>query len=227
MIGSILIFLNIKDTNKLISRCLIFSSVIMLFISLTDLIPVSFNYIKSFYSYPMTLILIFFYIIIGFIIVELINNNSKSNNSLYKVGIISLFALIIHNIPEGIITFITTTKDINLGLHFAISIALHNIPEGISIAVPIYFSTKSKKKALVYTLIAAFQEPLGSIISYLFFPNINDYLFSIILSITAGIMIYLSIFDLLKESSRYTDIKDIFKNLILIVLSIIIIKIFI
>ena len=107
-----------------------------------------------------------------------------------------MIALILHNIPEGMITFLTSSKDISLGIYLTISIALHNISEGIAIAIPIYYGEGSKKKAIIYTLIAALSEPLGALISYLFFYNINNYLFAIILSITAGIMIYLAIYEI-------------------------------
>ena len=79
-----------------------------------------------------------------------------------------MIAMIIHNIPEGIATFITTNNDITLGISLAIAIALHNIPEGISIALPIYYSTNKKKKAIFYTLISGISEPFGAILAFLF-----------------------------------------------------------
>ena len=66
------------------------------------------------------------------------------NSKLYKLGIITMLVIMMHNIPEGIATYITTTQNINLGITLTIAIALHNIPEGISISIPIYYSTGSK-----------------------------------------------------------------------------------
>ena len=80
-----------------------------------------------------------------------------------------MLAIIIHNVPEGIATFISTTKSINLGLSLTLAIAIHNIPEGISISVPIYYATKSKFKAFSYTLVSALSEPLGALLTYLFY----------------------------------------------------------
>ena len=131
----------------------------------------------------------------------------KSNDKLYKIGIITFISLILHNIPEGMITFISSSKDIHLGLSLAISISLHNIPEGIAISIPIYYGKNDKKRAILFTLIAALSEPFGALISLLFFKNVNDYMFSLLLSLTAGIMIYLSIFELYKESIKYK--KDV------------------
>ncbi len=136
-----------------------------------------------------------------------------------------MLALVLHNIPEGIITFLSSSKDLSIGIPLAISIALHNIPEGIAIAVPIYYSKKDRPKALKYTLIAALSEPVGAVISFLFLRNINDYLFAIILSLTAGIMIYIAIFELMKESLKTISIKSNIKYFLLGVTIIILSKI--
>ena len=147
--------------------------------------------------------LIIIYSLFGSFLVKYIDKKSNTSNRLYKVGIISLLALILHNIPEGIITFISTTHSLSLGLPLAISIAFHNIPEGIAISVPLYYGEKNKRKAIIYTLVAALSEPLGAFIAFLFLQDINYYLFATILSLTSGIMIYLSIFELIKESIKY------------------------
>ena len=89
-----------------------------------------------------------------------------------------------------------------------VSITLHNIPEGISISVPIYYSTKSKAKALLYTFVSGISEPLGAIIAYLFLaPYMNDLIMSILLSSIAGIMIAISIYELIPASLKYNNTK--------------------
>ena len=128
---------------------------------------------------------------------------TKGNNSSIKRIIMLVLSITLHNIPEGIITFVSSSKDLYLGVSLSIAILLHNIPEGIGVAVPIYYSTRSKKKAFLYTALAGFSETIGAIISYIFIDSINDYLFAVILSFTAGIMIYLSIFEFIKESRNY------------------------
>ena len=126
------------------------------------------------------------------------DNKSISNKKLYRLGLVSMLAIIMHNIPEGIATFLSSSTNKGLGLSLALAISFHNIPEGISIAIPIYFSTKSKRKAFFYTLISGLSEPLGAILAYLFLSSIiNNFIMSIILSIIAGIMIHISIYELL------------------------------
>ena len=192
LIGTFIIYFKTNKKDYYINICLIISSIIMLYISLFDLIPESFNYINKIYEVIPTIMLIIMYIIFGGLLIYSISSKTIKSNSLYKIGILSTIALVIHNIPEGIITFITTTKNIKLGLSMAVSIALHNIPEGMAIAIPVYYSTGSKKITFLYTILASISEPLGGLLSYLFINNINDFLFAIILSFTAGIMIYLS-----------------------------------
>lgn len=208
LLGSLIIFVKTKHHSKIIGISLVFSASIMLFVSFFDLIPSSFKLINKFYELLPTLMLLFIYLIFGGVLVNIISSKTPKNNNLYKIGIISMLALMLHNIPEGIITFTSSTKDFNLGVSIAISIALHNIPEGIAIAVPIYYAKNSKKQAFIYTLIAAISEPFGAFIAYLFISQINDYLFALILSLTAGIMIYLSVCELLKEYfNNYKDCK--------------------
>ena len=202
IIGSFIILFKSKNEYKLIKISLLISAIIMAYISIFDLIPESFTYINKLYSFIPTVILIFIYNIFGGLLVYTINKKSKIDNKLYKIGIISMIALILHNIPEGIITFISSYKNIKIGVRLSLSIAIHNIPEGIAISLPIYYGTGSRKKAFYHTLIAALSEPLGGLFSYLLLNKINDYLFGIILSFTAGIMLYLSFFDI-----KYHKIK--------------------
>lgn len=213
LIGTLPIFLKLKHENNIICASLAFASGVMLCVSITDLIPESLNMLEHNLPAFLTILLSFLFIIIGIIISSLISKNipetSKiTNNNLYKVGIISMLAIIIHNIPEGIATFISTTKSISLGLSLTLAIAIHNIPEGISISVPIYYATKSKFKAFSYTLISALSEPLGALITYLFlFPFINDTILGLLFSLIAGIMLQISLTELLPISLKYNQSK--------------------
>ena len=202
MLGTVFIFFKIKNIKRMIHISLIFSSLIMLYVSLFDLIPTSFNYLLSYYNIDFSLLILVFNVLFGFIVVKELSIIIKTDNHLYKIGIISMLVLVIHNIPEGIITYIVTSKDMTIGISLAFSIALHNIPEGITISIPIYYSTGNKKKALLYTLFSSIQEPIGALVAHLFLHQINNYIFSLILSVTAGIMIYLSIFEILIKNRR-------------------------
>lgn len=210
MIGTI--FIGKKNSNKVILSSLSFAAGVMICVSITDLIPESILLISDNLHSISTILISFLGVVLGVIISMLIDyylpDNDKSNNKLYRVGFISMIAIIIHNIPEGIATFMATNSDISLGLSLALAIAMHNIPEGISISVPIYYSTGSKKKALLYTGISALSEPFGALLAYLFLKNImNDLILGILFSVIAGIMLQISFSELLPSARRYNDNK--------------------
>ena len=143
----------------------------------------------------------FIFFNIGVILSLLIDKYVPNNNEIYRVGVISLIAITLHNIPEGIATYITGSVDIKLGITLAISIALHNIPEGIAIAIPIYHATNNKLKSIIYTSFAGLSEFFGSIIAYFFLKNlINDFFIGVILSVIGGIMVQISIYELLPNA---------------------------
>lgn len=207
LIGYLFIYIK-NDRESIISKALGFASGVMITISISDLLPNSSFLLSNKYNKLNTYIVILFAIFIGFLISEIINNrvenNTKNNIKLYKLGIISMIVIMLHNIPEGIATYITTTNNIKLGLTLAIAIALHNIPEGISISIPIYYSTNSKLKAFIYTFISGMSELIGAIISYLFLSKyINQSILGIIYSIIAGMMLSIGYLELYRESVKY------------------------
>lgn len=207
LIGIIPIFIKFKNENKIISASCSFASGVMICISIIDLIPESIKYLRNYFNSYLVILLCFIFIIIGIILSMILDNyidKINNSNSLYKVGILSMIVIILHNIPEGIVTYIVSNKNIMLGLSICIAIAMHNIPEGISIAVPIYYSSNSKFKAILYTLIASLSEPFGAILTQLFLSKyINDLILGLLFSFIAGIMIQIGTFKLFPTSKDY------------------------
>lgn len=220
LIGAIPIFFKIKEKNlnKFISFCLSFSIAIMISISILDLIPTSFFEIVNFYGIGKTLIILLIAFIISYIIItylsSLVEKESKGID-LYKLGILNMIVLILHNLPEGIATFLSSYHSIDLGLRLSIAIMLHNIPEGISIAVPIYYATGSRKNAIKSTLISGLSEPLGAILAFVFLKKfVSELMISIVLIVIAGLMITLSIQEMLPRALKYKENKWIYLGLI-------------
>ena len=209
LLGLLFIFIKISNTNKFLSISLSFSASIMILISIFDLIPLSFfNIIHKYKLLGFILIIIFF--ICGMLVINMsniiINKLEEKGSSLYKLGLLSSFVLILHNIPEGIITFLSSTSNVSLGIKISIAIALHNIPEGICIAVPIYYSTKSLKKAFFTTFISGMSELFGAILSYLFlYKYISINTLNFIFIFVSGIMLSLSINNIYSESIKYSE----------------------
>ena len=210
LIGTIIIFINKNKSNKIIAASLSFASGVMITVSIIDLIPETITYLHTTFKTFPTIILTLIFICIGIILSMTIDKYVTPNRKeeLYKIGIISMLAIILHNIPEGIATFLSTESNLKLGLSLTIAIALHNIPEGISISVPIYYSTGSKLKAFIYTLISGLSEPLGALLAHLFLSKIiNNNIMGLLMGIIAGIMIQISIYELLPTSLKYKDKK--------------------
>ena len=112
--------------------------------------------------------------------------------------------------------FMGAYTNISIGIKLCIAIMLHNIPEGIAIAVPLYYSGVGKRKTFLYTLFSGLTEPLGALLTYLLFKNyINDIFLSFVLLFVAGLMISLSINDMLKEALSYNKLKYMYIGILL------------
>lgn len=214
VIGSFLIFIKIKRIGEFITFSLSFSIGIMTLISIFDLIPSSVPIIINKYNYLYGIPICILTFLLGYLSISKINKKiDKSNNksSLYRIGIVSMISLMLHNFPEGMAVFMGAYTNINIGIKLCIAIMLHNIPEGIAIAVPLYYSGVGKKKTFLYTLFSGLTEPFGALLTYLLFKNfINDIFLSFVLLFVAGLMISLSINDMLKEALSYNKTKYIY-----------------
>ncbi len=211
LLGAIPIFFKMKRKEKIIVASLSFAAGVMSCVSITDLIPESYHLIqKIFLPFPSLLLLLIFFsigVLISIFIDKLFpqkTSHQTKQMSLYRLGIISMIAIIAHNLPEGIATFLSSQSNSKLGLMLTIAIALHNIPEGISIAIPIFYSTNCKAKAFLYTLLSGLSEPLGAVLAFLFLsPIVTPLMMGFLLAIIAGIMLHISFYELLQESLSY------------------------
>ena len=180
LLGIIPVFIKTKNKDNIINASLAFASGVMLSVSLFSLFPESITLLQSKYNNKGIVVVVLLFIIIGVFLASLIDKVFKKiDNKLYKLGVINALALMIHNIPEG-----------------------------ISISVPIYYSTGSKRKAFLYTFISGFSEILGAVITYLFlYKYISNSFIGIILSLTVGIMSYISLNELLPGAIKYNNKK--------------------
>ncbi len=117
--------------------------------------------------------------------------NTK-NRKLLRMGMFSALAIAIHNFPEGLATFMGALSDPSLGISIAVAIAIHNIPEGIAVSVPIYYSTKSRRKAFWLSFLSGLAEPVGALLGFFLLRALfNDITFGVVFAGVAGIMIYI------------------------------------
>ena len=131
-------------------------------------------------------------------------DHDSKNKNLFHVGIITLIGIMIHNITEGVALYTVLENNTDILGPFIIGIIIHNIPLGIALSSPIYYSTNSKKKTLIYTAFATFSTLIGGIIGLLFSPIFVKFNLPIyILGITSGMMIYVVFDELLPTSINY------------------------
>lgn len=129
-----------------------------------------------------------------------------NHQKLIRTGLLVTLGIAIHNFPEGLVTLFGTIKDPNLGLILLIAIALHNIPEGISVAFPIYYATKNRRKALTWSFLSGIAEPIGAVIGFtILYPFISPFILNMALAFVAGIMVFISFDELLPISLKYGE----------------------
>jgi ZIP family zinc transporter len=124
--------------------------------------------------------------------------------ALYKTGVLTALAIGIHNFPEGLATFAAAYQDLALGVSIAIAIAIHNIPEGMAVSIPVYYATGSKRKAFYFSFLSGISEPIGALIGFFLLREVfNDLTFGIIFALIGGIMVFISLDQLLPAAHRY------------------------
>ncbi|HEG0497583.1 TPA: zinc transporter ZupT [Campylobacter jejuni] len=138
-----------------------------------------------------------------------------NTKALKRTGIFTALAIAIHNFPEGFATFISSLDNLTLGVAIAIAVAIHNIPEGLAVSLPIYHATGDKKKAFIYSALSGFAEPLGAFVGALILlPFIGDLTLAISFAVIAGIMIFISLDELLPAAKTYDKAHDSLYGLI-------------
>lgn len=128
---------------------------------------------------------------------------------LARVGLLAALAITVHNFPEGMATFFATLDNPVVGAPLAIAIAVHNIPEGVSIAIPVYYATGSKGKALLACCLSALAEPIGAALGYFVLaPFLTPFVFGSVFGVIAGAMVFLALDELLPSAKRYASGHD-------------------
>jgi len=232
-IGSIMAFFSKKFNPKFLSAALGFSAGVMIYVSLIEIFVKAKDSLSLIYGdktgYIYTTIAFFCGIAVIAIIDKLvpsyenpheIKNIScetdmiaddksvygRDDKKLLRMGIFSALAIGIHNFPEGLATFVAALQDPALGISISVAIAIHNIPEGIAVSVPIYYATRSRKKAFTFSFLSGLAEPVGALVGFFLLRTIlNDSAFGLIFAGVAGIMVYISLDELLPTAEEYGE----------------------
>ncbi|MCL2814146.1 MAG: zinc transporter ZupT [Oscillospiraceae bacterium] len=224
-IGSLItLFTKRKNTNFL-AMSLGFSAGVMVYVSLVELLPEAQGLLSAGLGDKIGQIAAVFSFFAGMILAGAIDKilpddknpheirqleKSKVTNGnqkkLMRTGIITAVAITVHNFPEGIATFVSALHDPSVAIPIVLAIALHNIPEGISVAVPIYYATGSRRKALIYSFASGLAEPLGAIAAYfILMPFLSENIYGVLFAMIAGIMVFISFDELLPSAREYGE----------------------
>ncbi len=220
-IGSLLALLAKRTDTRFLCASLGFSAGIMIYVSFMEMMPEARMQLCSAYGEKpgmLYLILAFFggialINLIDFWVPESLNphemhelkdDTGQAERRLQRTGILAALTIAVHNFPEGIATFTSALGSLDIAIPIAVAIAIHNIPEGVAVAVPIYHATGNRKKAFRASFLSGLAEPAGALAAYAFLLRFwNPVLTGIVLAVVAGIMVFISLDELLPSAERY------------------------
>ncbi|MGB2806899.1 MAG: zinc transporter ZupT [Sedimentisphaerales bacterium] len=214
-IGSAIAYFIKKPKITYLSFSLGVSAGVMIYISFMELLPEASETIGEFWGLAAFFMGIGVIGLIDMLIPEPENPHEfagidepavvhKENSRLMRTGLFMALAIGIHNFPEGLATFASALGNLKLGVFIAIAIAIHNIPEGIAVSVPIFYATGNKNKAFFYSFLSGVSEPVGAIVGYLILmPFLTAGVLAGLMAFVAGVMIYISLDELLPMAHRY------------------------
>lgn len=232
-IGSLIAFYYKKDKTVFLSISLGFSAGIMMYISFVEILHESREVLVDVWGSTGGQVAVLLAFFGGILITALIDKlvpgeenphharkreeisglyyekcekKSVKETGLLRLGIFTALVITIHNFPEGMAAFVAALSDTSLGITVALAVAIHNIPEGVAVSVPIYCATGDKKKALIYSFLSGFAEPVGALIGYVFLrPYLNSTVLGLIMGAVAGIMVFISVDELLPAAREYGE----------------------
>jgi ZIP family zinc transporter len=222
-IGSALAFFTRSTNTRFLSLSLGFSAGVMVYVSFVEilqqaresLVPVFGERLGTWYTILSFFAGILVIAVIDRLIpshenpheirrVEEVDGNESKDSKLVRMGIFTALAIAIHNFPEGIATFMAGLSERSIAIPIAVAIAIHNIPEGIAVAVPISHGTGNKRKGFILSFLSGLAEPVGALLAWLILmPFLSDTLFGYIFAGVAGIMVFISIDELLPTAREY------------------------
>ena len=223
-IGSLLAFFTRKTNTRFLSIALGFSSGVMIYVSFIEIFPKAQEILvqewgkttgswltaASFFG-GMLLIGLIDYLVPSYENPHEIRKvedieTSSNDTKLMRMGLFSAMAIMIHNFPEGFATFTSVLHDPAMGVSIAIAIAIHNIPEGIAVSVPVFYATGDRKKAFLLSFASGLSEPLGALLGYVLLHSVvNNLIFGISFAGVAGIMVFISLDELLPTAREYGE----------------------
>ena len=225
-IGSLIGFMSKEFNPRFLTIALGFSAGVMIYVSMIEIFVKARDSLSVSFGDKMGYVLTVVSFFVGIAVIALIDklipsyenphemnveqkikdSTDEQKKKLMRMGMFSALAIGIHNFPEGLATFMSGLTNPTLGVSIAVAIAIHNIPEGLAVSAPIFYATKSRKKAFVWSFLSGLAEPIGALIGYFVLRSIfNEATFGVIFASVAGIMVYISLDELLPTAEEYGE----------------------
>lgn len=223
-IGSAIAFFARHTNKRLLSFSLGLSGGVMVYVSFMELMPQGMEQLASVHGDKFGEVWSVVAFFVGMLLIGLIDHlvpevenpheahtleelqERPKNPRLMRMGLMAALAIAIHNFPEGIATFASAMDNATLGVAIAVAVAIHNIPEGIAVSVPIYYATGSRSKAFLWSLLSGVAEPAGALLAWLLLaPLMTPTLMGCLLAGVAGIMVFISMDELLPAAREYGE----------------------
>lgn len=209
-VGAFLGILTKKPSNRMLAFSLGFAAGIMLLISLMEMLPAALaaEGMSPLLGYGMFIVGLVGYFMLDRALPhehpqDLTCKDCVKPRNAKRTAMLLTLGISLHNFPEGIATFVTSTANLELGMGIALAVAIHNIPEGLAVAGPVYAATGSKSQALFWAGISGFSEILGGVLAFLVLgPMINEVVMGAIMAAVAGIMVALSVDELMPSAKE-------------------------
>ncbi len=215
LLGTLVVFVVRRRSEKLLCVSLGFAAGVMLSVSFIDLFPNARDLLDQALGVRLGTVCSVAALAGGVLLAIALDHfvphesfdaatGEAPHQNLFRVGFVSTLAIGLHNFPEGVATFMAGYEDAALGLSIAIAIAMHNIPEGITVAMPIWYATGSRRRAFQYTLLSGLAEPVGALLAFLVLrPFISPLVLGVLFGLVAGIMAYITVEELIPSSRQY------------------------
>jgi len=227
-IGSVIALFSKTTNTKFLATSLGFSAGVMIYVSMIEIFPKANLSLSVSFGEKTGTLFTFIAFISGMLLIGLIdklipedknphevheaapgemNENQQNGKArLMRTGIFTALAIAIHNFPEGLATFVSAMQEPSVAIPIVVAIAIHNIPEGIAVSVPVYYATKNKKKAFLLSFVSGLSEPVGAVIGYIILlPFMSETLYGILFAAVAGIMVFISLDELLPSARAYGE----------------------
>ncbi|MGL4993594.1 MAG: ZIP family metal transporter [Bacteroidales bacterium] len=230
LLGLFLTLYKKQHNRSTLSYVFSFSGGMMLFAAFVKFLPSSISIFETQYDYRYALIFASISFFFGLLITapldilitrkqRSVGGNSKISQSKqeYHIYILLLSSLIFHNFLEGIATYISFLEGKSIALVVVISLVAHNIPEGALISLIVYKRTKSRLKAIKYSVLTALTGPLGAVVTAIIIPSelSLEYL-GVVKALLAGILVNTALSELILPNACAYDKQNISKKGIII-----------